>query len=406
MAQSQEVLDTKLSEGISQNIDTLVHNFNLENFLHLLFATICLVIAFVVFDFLVKRLIKFYNTEIYPKLPEIKAWGMAILSQSSIHQGLRFFGDLATIFFRLSFIYFYLTYSFSIFPKTQDLGLKLWGYVQFLFTQFFGSVISFVPNLLKIGFIVLVTFYALKLSQVLVRALYFRNAQIPGMKREWIFPTYQIARFFIIVFAVIMIFPYLPGSDSPAFKGISVFIGLLVTLGSSSAISNIVAGVVLTYMTPFKQGNKVKVDNVIGTVTDMSLLVTRIRTIKNEDITIPNSQILAKEMVNFSSSVAKDPKLILYIPVSLGYDVDREQVESLLLKSCTGVEGVIDEPAPFVLIKELGDYSINYELNFHVENAHIMPTIKSDVIKNILDKFKAAEVEILSPAHIATRVAS
>lgn len=159
-----------------------------------------------------------------------------------------------------------------------------------------------------------------------------------------------------------MIFPYLPGSDSPAFKGVSVFIGLLITMGAGSAIANIFAGIVMVYMSPFKVGDYVKVADISGKIIEMGLLVTRIRTIKNELITIANSNILSKDIINYSASVESKDKLILYINIGLGYDADSDLVEKLLIESCEDYQHTLEEPTPFVNITSFEQSFINYEL--------------------------------------------
>ncbi len=397
---------TKASQELAQNlttdIDKIVANFTIDNFIHLLFTTVLFVLIFVLYRFISRRLQDFIEAKLSTKLEQLRFFGISFWGKFSTGSMVSSLGHITNVIVFFSLLYFYFTYAFGIFPSTADIQKRLLGYLLFLANKTLQSFISYIPNLLSILFICVLTYYAFKLSQFLVRALYSQRLIFPGFKREWIFPTYQIMRFFIVVFALIMIFPYLPGSSSPAFRGISVFVGLLVTLGSSSAISNIISGIVLTYMSPFKEGSRIKVGDVIGTITDMSLLVTRIKTIKNENITVPNSLLLSKEMYNYTSSTESAEKLLLSIKVGLGYGVDRKKAEELLLSSIEGVESVINEPQAFVLILSLDDYAVTYELNFATKNAETILITKSTVQKNILDNFNQAGIEILSPAHIKT----
>jgi len=171
---------------------------------------------------------------------------------------------------------------------------------------------------------------------------------------------------FIIVFALVIVFPYIPGSDSPAFQGLSIFFGVLFSLGSTSAISNIVAGVVITYMRPFKVGDRVEIGNTIGDITERSLLVTRLRTIKNLDVTIPNSSILGNHIINFTKNAAEDVGIILHTSVTIGYDVVSDDVIKALVKGAQKTELLEKEPVPFVLVKSLDDFYVNYEVNLFV----------------------------------------
>ena len=215
-------------------------------------------------------------------------------------------------------------------------------------------------------------------------------------------PTYKIVRFLIIAFAAIFVFPYLPGSSSPVFQGISVFIGVLFSLGSTSAIGNIVAGTVITYMRPFKIGDRVKIADTVGDVVEKTLLVTRIRTIKNVDVTVPNAMVLGSHIINFSSS-ANDRGLILHTGVTIGYDVPWAEVHKLLIAAAEATDNVMKEPKPFVYQTSLDDSYVSYELNAYTDKPNIMARIYSELHQNIQDKFNEAQVEILSPRYSSIR---
>jgi small-conductance mechanosensitive channel len=227
---------------------------------------------------------------------------------------------------------------------------------------------------------------------------------IPGFYHDWAKPTFNIVKFLLIAFSFVIIFPYLPGSDSPIFQGVSVFVGILFSLGSSSAISNVVAGLVITYMRPFKPGDRIRIGEVTGDVVEKSLLVTRVRTIKNELITIPNSAILQGHTINYTTS-AFEHGLILHSTVTIGYDVPWKQIHELLVNAAIATEGVlqIEGKRPFVLQTSLDDFYVSYQLNVVTEQAHHMARIYSDLHQNIQDKFNEAGVEIMSPHYRADR---
>lgn len=228
------------------------------------------------------------------------------------------------------------------------------------------------------------------------------NLKIAGFYRDWALPTFNIARFLLYVFMFIVIFPYLPGSKSPIFQGVSVFLGILFSLGSSSAISNVVAGLVITYMRPFRIGDRVKIGDITGDVIEKSMLVTRIRTTKNEDITVPNSSVLSGHTINFTTS-SQDLGLILNTTVTIGYDVDWRQVNALLIAAAKVTNGIIAEKPPFVFQTSLDDFYVSYQLNAYTKESHRMSAIYSDLHRNILDQFNEAGVEIMSPVYEAGR---
>jgi hypothetical protein len=158
-----------------------------------------------------------------------------------------------------------------------------------------------------------------QIAQALFKAVELKHITLSGIDAEIAPPTYRLVRSLIFALAAVAIFPYIPGFHSPAFQGVSVFIGALITLGSTSAISNLVAGIMLVYMRPFKIGDRVKIGETVGDVVDKTDLVTRIRTPKNEDVTTPNSLILGAPVTNYSA-MAKTTGLILHTAVTIGYD--------------------------------------------------------------------------------------
>jgi len=181
---------------------------------------------------------------------------------------------------------------FSFFPATEGITNKLLSYVISPLMDVLWAIYDYLPNLVTILIISFVAHYIIKFTRFLSTEIEKGKLFIPGFYKEWAKPTFNILRFILYVFTFIVIFPYLPGSDSPIFRGVSIFLGILVSLGSSSAISNLIAGLVITYMRPFKIGDRIQIEDQIGDVKERNLLITRIRTAKNKDITIPNSKLL------------------------------------------------------------------------------------------------------------------
>ncbi len=391
------------AEFIDSEVTAFFSNFDLHKTLHLVIASIIFFLLYKLTVFVFKKIYNYMSHIKTQNLIEIKFKKIVLISNENINQGLSIsFKVFKSIFF-LIFIYSFLTYALNIFECTKNISSKLVSYFFDIISLFTKSFFSFAPNLLIIASIIAITYFILEFAKLIVRRLYLQQIAFRGFRKEWIRPTYQILRFIIIAFALVMIFPYLPGSNSPAFQGISVFIGVLLSLGSSSAVANMIAGIVLIYMSPFGPGDKVKMGDIIGVIEEMGLLATRLKTIYNEDITIPNSIILSKEVINYTTSAKDDERLIIRIPLGLGYDIDVETVDKLLLSSCDNAQGVLSEPKSFVLVKELSDYCIQYELNAYIDDAKNLLISKSELQRNILKNFKDAGAEILSPAHIAVR---
>ncbi|HEX3933396.1 MAG TPA: mechanosensitive ion channel domain-containing protein, partial [Puia sp.] len=181
-------------------------------------------------------------------------------------------------------LYFALLLLSGIFTATEKWSDTLLDWILTPARGAVRSFIGFLPNLFTIIVIYVIFKYAIRGIRYLSGEVGRGNIVISGFHEEWAHPTYNIIKFLLYAFMLILVFPYLPGSESPAFKGVSVFLGVLISLGSSSAINNMVAGLVITYMRPFKVGDRVKIGEVTGDVLEKNMLVTRIRTIKNEDI--------------------------------------------------------------------------------------------------------------------------
>ena len=204
----------------------------------------------------------------------------------------------------------------------------------------------------------------------------------------------------ILVFGLVIAYPYIPGSDSEAFKGMSIFFGVILSIGSSSFIANIIAGYSLIYRRAFREGDRIRVGELEGEVVDMKTMNTRIRSLKNEEIDIPNSILLGSAVINFSS-YQRDPGLILHTEVGIGYDVSWRQVEAMLLEAAKRTDGLRKEPAPFVLQKSLGDFTVVYQLNAYCNDAARMNALYSSLHGNVQDVFNEYGVQIMSPNYVA-----
>lgn len=299
----------------------------------------------------------------------------------------------------LGLLYLYIPLVLSFFPMTEGMAARLFGYIETPVVKVWQGVTAYLPNIFFILVITVCTWYVIRFSRFLFHEVEKQNIALPGFYPDWAMPSFKITRFLIIAFAVVVAFPYLPGSDSPAFKGVSVFLGVLFSLGSSSAIANVVAGVILTYMRAFSLGDRVKIADTMGDVIEKTLLVTRVRTAKNADITIPNSMVLGSHIINYSSSA----QLILHTTVTIGYDVPWRQVHELLIAAARATDRIMVDPRPFVLQTALNDFSVSYELNAYTDAPSSMASVYSALHQNIQDRFNEAGVEIMSPHYSTLR---
>ncbi|MCE8560199.1 mechanosensitive ion channel family protein [Bacteroides fragilis] len=291
---------------------------------------------------------------------------------------------------------------FVIFPQTKGLADTIFSYIWNPVKDILVGIVDYIPNLFTIFIIWYAIKYLVRFVHYLSREIEAGRLKFGGFYPDWAMPTFHIIRFLLYAFMIAMIYPYLPGSRSGVFQGISVFVGLIVSLGSSTVIGNIIAGLVITYMRPFKLGDRIQLNDTTGNAIEKTPLVTRIRTPKNEVVTIPNSFIMSSHTVNYSSS-AREYGLIIHSEVTIGYDAPWRQVHQLLIEAALNTPGVIDDPRPFVLETSLSDWYPVYQINAYIREADKLAQIYSDLHQNIQDRFNEAGVEIMSPHYMAMR---
>ena len=291
---------------------------------------------------------------------------------------------------------------FDIFSSTQYLSKIIVQWISEPIKNVGIAIIGYLPHLFYIVIIAVITRYVLKILRFFALEIERGILKIKGFHPEWAHTTYVLARMMLWVLALVIMFPHLPGSDSDAFKGISIFLGVLISLGSSSAISNAIAGIVISYMRPFQVGDWIKSGEIIGAVIEKNALVTRLKTINNEDITIPNSAILSGATMNFTS-IGKEIGLALNVQVKVRYDYSDNLVEELLIEAALKTNGISPKPHPYIFQISLSELNAVYELNaytFHPENMYF---IKSDLTKNIQSTFRQANIEIFSTQYVEIR---
>jgi len=302
----------------------------------------------------------------------------------------------------LGFFYIYLQLVLGFFPLTRPIAGQVFAYVLSPLKTIGKGFILQIPNLIFITVLVLFVRYVLKVMKLFFLGLEKERIQIRGFYPEWAKSTYRLLSYLVIAFCVVVAFPYIPGSSSLAFKGISVFIGVLFSLGSQSTISNIIAGFALTYRRAFRIGDRVRIADITGDVLEIRRQVTLLRTVKNEEIVVPNSLILNSHVTNFSAE-AKERGLILHTTVSIGYDTPWRQVHAMLLMAARKTPALLDKPEPFVLKKSLDDFYVTYELNVYTDKPEKMAGAYSDLHERILDVFNEYGVQIMSPNYEADR---
>jgi small-conductance mechanosensitive channel len=295
-------------------------------------------------------------------------------------------------------LYLWLQYVLGLFPLTRPLAERLLQLLLDPLWRLSSGLVAQLPSLAFLLVLYFLTRWTLRLVKLFFESVEKRRVELSNFEAEWAMPTYRILRIAIVVFALVVAYPYIPGSRSAAFQSISIFLGVMFSIGSSSFIANIIAGYSMTYRRAFRVGDRIQVGEVFGDVSEIRLQVTHVRSVKNKEIVVPNSSLLNSNVVNYSA-LARSRGLILHTTVGIGYETPWRQVEAMLLLAAERTAGLLREPAPFVLQKSLGDFCVVYEINVYCDAPAQMANLYSRLHQNILDVFNEYGVQIMTPAY-------
>ena len=295
-------------------------------------------------------------------------------------------------------LYFYASQVLYSFPGTRSFAVFLIGNITAPLIALAASASDELPSLLALAVIFFLTRYALKLVRLVFMNIHIGTIRVNGFERSWTWPTYRIVKGIMVIFALVMAYPYVPGSDTAAFKGISIFLGVILSLGSSSVVANLLAGLFVIYRRGVNEGDLISVDGVVGTVESTMVLETVLRSPKNEMISIPNSQIMASKVINYTRK-GNTSGYLVHAKVGIGYEEPQARIEAMLLRAAARTEGLRTQPAPFVLRTELADFAVVYEINAVAVSTVGLFHLRSRLNANILDVFHEERVQIMTPAY-------
>ena len=302
------------------------------------------------------------------------------------------------LFMLVAFAYVFVNQVLGLFPWTRGFAHRMAGLVLNPIQHAARALVDSIPALIVLALMFLATRYLLRFIQLFFKAAGRGEVSFGGFDPEWADPTYKLVRVAVVALALVVAFPYIPGSGTAAFQGLSIFLGVLLSVGSSSVIANMIAGYMMIYRRAFKVGDRVKIGDAVGDVIEMRVQATHLMTTKNEEVIIPNSTILNNEVTNFSSRSRKEG-LILHTTVGIGYETPWRQVEAMLLLAAERTPGLSRTPPPFVRQLTLGDFAVTYELNVYCGSAQAMPELYTGLHRSILDVFNEYGVQIMTPAY-------
>jgi small-conductance mechanosensitive channel len=370
------------------------------------FVRLVIVIAIIIILALLIRLVWFLFKKLNKKIEEsanekikpLVIKNLRVLTTKQILGIIEFF--LRIIKYVIAFFQIFLTLPviFSLFSATRKFAMSIFYYILNTLKDFGISIGKYIPKLITIIIIIFITHYLLRGIKFFVTHIERGRVAIPGFYPEWAQPTYKILQVLLWAFSFALMYPYLPGADSKAFQGVSVFIGIIFSIGSTSAIGNLIAGLVITYMRPFKIGDRVQIKEITGFVVEKNLMVVRIKTHKNEYVTFPNVIILGSNIINYNTSSDEDEDgLILNTEITYAYSVPWEKIHELLINAALKTDYVQKRPTPFVLQTKLDDFYTRYQINCYTKEVSMVPLIYSLLYQNIQNEFREAKLDMTAP---------
>ena len=361
-------------------------------------ATLAFVLALWASLLLFRRARQLKASRLGQKVQDVNVLGFKIFGAQQLWGFLGGALKLAWISSIFVATYLYLSSVLMLFPWTRGFASDLIARLVDPLRTLGHGLVEALPNLVFLIALYFFTRYVLKLIRLFFENLAEGKVTLTDFEQDWAIPTYRLVKILVIAFAVIVAYPYIPGSSSEAFKGVSLFIGVIFSLGSSSVISNMIAGYTMIYRRVFKVGDRVRIGEFLGDVDQVRMLVTYLRTIKNEIVAIPNSTIINGEVVNYTT-LSRKSGLILHTTVGIGYETPWRQVEAMLLEAAARTPGLLRDPPPFVMHKTLGDFCVVYEINAFCDDSHAMDRFYTELHRNILDLFNEYGVQIMTPAY-------
>lgn len=369
---------------------------NVRGFLYAVLATVLLIIGLRLLSRFFRGLRERYIARIEERQAGLRVQQWEVFSTGRFQRSVRWISGFFHVVAVLLLLDVYVAVVLGLFPASEPYADQYFEFVTAPVAALYRAIVGYLPDLLYITVVSALILFALRFLHLFFRAIESGAVKIPGFYTDWADTTYKLVRALVLVFLLIAIFPRLPGADETAFKAVSIFIGALVTLGSTAAVGNAVAGVVLIYTRAFQVGDWIQVGQTTGEVAQRTVLVTRLLTAPNEVVTIPNGEVLRGHVVNYSPA-AREGRLGFSVDATIGYGVDWRIVEELLLKAAAATPGVSSDPPPRVLQTSLDDFGVGYRLAVRTAEAPPLAPLRTALSRNILDSFGRAGVEILTP---------
>lgn len=371
----------------------------LRNLMVAAVGTALFLLLIVVMRWVGRKMRAIFETRYKMRLEEVEEKSFRLLQAEQLWSLLVFLQRMVAFLILVVAFYVYVNSVLSLFPWTRAIGTTLLELILSPLKVMGQGLIDVIPDLVFLVILFYIVRFLLKAMQNLFSAISRESITFKGFDKDWAWPTHRIVRLVVLLFALVVAYPYIPGSESNAFKALTLFVGVLLSLGSSSFIANIIAGYMLTYRRAFKVGDIIQIGEVTGEVVETRVLETHIRTWQNEEVILPNSEIINGQVTNYSVR-AKHEGLVLQTTVGIGYEVPWRQVEAMLLMAAKRTKGITHDREPFVRQQSLGDFGVNYQINVYCSTPEKMPELYTNLHRNIQDVFNENGVSIMTPTYV------
>ena len=376
---------------LSVEIERLHADYGLKAKLTGLGWAVFLIVVQVVFFMMTARFIRYLRRKIAEgvngRMKPLVIKGYELMNVPQQKRILLVLTRVLQIFLVLLQLFISLPLLFSIFPETEKFTWNMINYVWSPLRDMVVSIVRYFPNLVKIFVIIYVVRWVLKGLHHISDEIAVGHLKIDRFYQDWAQPTYHIIRIFVIAFTLVVIWPLLPGSESGVFKGVSIFVAALFSLGSTTTIGNLISGIIITYMRPFLVGDFVRIGEQEGEVIEKNAFITRLRDIKGNLVTVPNNSILSQQTVNYTAAARDGKGSIVHSTFTFTYHVPRETVEAYLLEGAARCQLLEKNPKPFVLYTALEDFYTQYEINGYTKETARLFAVYSELHRHIIDVF-------------------
>lgn len=382
---------------LSAEIDKLHNQYGMKAKLHGFGWAVSLIVVQIIFFLLTALFIRHLRRRIFEglggRLKPLVIKDYELLSLMQVKKIMLFLTRVLQVLLVILQLIISLPLLFSIFPETEFFTLKMINYVWEPLRDMGIAIFYYIPNLVRIILVIILVRWILKGLRHITDAIASGSLKFDRFYQDWAEPTYQIVRIFIITFSVVVIWPWLPGSDTGIFKGVSIFVAALFSLGSTTTIGNLISGIIITYMRPFLIGDYVRIGEREGVVVEKNAFITRLRDIKGNMITVPNNSMLSQQTVNFTAAARQNGGSIVHSEFTFTYKVPRQTIEKFLLIGADRCELLLKEPKPFVLVTSLEDFYTRYEINGYTLETDRLFEVYSQLHKHILDVFRENDLD-------------